>query len=135
MVTLMSNPVPIALQKSNETTLKISWSDATFNEYDVRKLRFNCSCAKCVNEWNGERIIKFEDVPKNMKPSKIDSVGNYAIKITWADGHDSGIYTYQALKNTLPSLTEPIVCSHEHEEETNEKHTHDHNHKGCNHHH
>ena len=77
----METLVPIALEKSNERTLKISWSDATFNEYDVRKLRYNCACAKCVNEWNGERIIKLESIPKNMKPLKIDSVGNYAIKI------------------------------------------------------
>lgn len=130
----MENLVPIALEKSNERTLKILWSDATFNEYDVRKLRFNCACAKCVNEWNGERIITLESIPKNMKPLKIDSVGNYAIKITWADGHDSGIYTYKNLKNILPTLTIPEIvdASQEIEEITPPPHEH---HKGCDHHH
>lgn len=130
----MENLLPIALEKSNERTLKISWSDATFNEYDVRKLRFNCACAKCVNEWNGERIIKLESIPKNMKPIKIDSVGNYAIKITWADGHDSGIYSYKSLKNVLPALTVPEEGDHTQDATEPKPHVHDH-HKGCDHHH
>lgn len=134
MVNSMENLVPVALEKTNERTLKISWSDATYNEYDVRKLRYNCTCAKCVNEWNGERIITLESIPKNMKPLKIDSVGNYAIKITWADGHDSGIYSYNSLKNVLPPLTVPETCDHSDEDEPIKPHTHEH-HKGCNHHH
>ena len=130
----MENPTPVALQKSNERTLKISWSDETFNEYDVRKLRFNCACAKCVNEWNGERIITLESISKNMKPVKIDSVGNYAIKITWTDGHDSGIYSYNNLKNVLPELTTPEDCDHTHDEPEDKHPPHEH-HKGCNHSH
>ena len=100
-------PTPVALEKANDRVLRILWSDSTSTEYDVRKLRYNCSCARCINEWNGNRIVRMEDIPKNMKPAKIDSVGNYALRITWMDGHDSGIYSYKALKNVLPALTLP----------------------------
>lgn len=139
MVIDMDTPTPVALQKSNERTLKILWSDSTSNEYDVRKLRYNCTCARCVNEWSGDRIVKFEDIPKNMKPIKIESVGNYAIKITWVDGHDSGIYSYQSLKNVLPPLTTPEPCTpnqmdEDHSAENNNN-NHHHHHKGCSHNH
>ena len=128
----MENFEPVALQKTNEGTLKILWSDKTSNEYDVRKLRYNCACAKCVNEWNGERIIKLESIAKNMKPVKIDSVGNYAIKITWTDGHDSGIYSYKNLKNILPALTIPEDCSPTPDSPDEQHPPHEH-HPGCKH--
>lgn len=105
---------PIALQKISDQILKIKWSDKTETEYEVRKLRYNCSCAHCVNEWSGDRMVKLENIPKDVKPKKIDSVGNYAIKITWNDGHDSGIYSFQSLKNDLANLCTPSEEKKEH---------------------
>ena len=29
----------------------------------------------------------------------LDLVGRYGVRITWADGHDTGIYTYDALRD------------------------------------
>lgn len=33
---------------------------------------------------------------------KIEPVGGYAIKFTWDDGHDAGIYTWERLRVTCP---------------------------------
>jgi len=29
-------------------------------------------------------------------------VGNYALKIVWSDGHDSGIYSFRYLRDICP---------------------------------
>lgn len=40
---------------------------------------------------------------KEFKPGmnelvKLEPIGNYGLQATWADGHDSGIYTWETLK-------------------------------------
>ena len=36
--------------------------------------------------------------PEQYQLSAIDLVGLYAVRPTWADGHDTGIYTFERLK-------------------------------------
>ncbi len=41
---------------------------------------------------------------------RLESVGNYAVRMTWDDGHNSGIYTWERLRVMCPCqecLTEP----------------------------
>lgn len=44
----------------------------------------------------GRPLLKAEDVPENIKPLEMAPVGNYAIGITWGDGHKS-LYPYKAI--------------------------------------
>ena len=40
------------------------------------------------------------DVVKlRIRPEQIVAVGNYAIQITWSDGHSTGIYSWQTLRD------------------------------------
>src|SRR5215218_9618476 len=83
--------------------LRIDWSDSTSTFVSWRTLRRACPCASCLEERNKPadpfRILSDTEVaagdpqPKAMKP-----VGHYPYQITWADGHDTGIYTLQTLK-------------------------------------
>ena len=58
------------------------------------------------NEWTRKKRIKEEMVPQDVRPKKIDQVGRYALNISWADGHDTGIYTFELLR----SLCECQLC-------------------------
>ena len=46
----------------------------------------------------GEKRLDPATVPEDVRPVNIKSVGNYAISIVWSDGHDTGIYSYEKLK-------------------------------------
>jgi Uncharacterized protein conserved in bacteria len=37
-------------------------------------------------------------VPPDITPRVISSVGNYAITISWSDGHSTGIYSFEHLR-------------------------------------
>lgn len=37
---------------------------------------------------------------------KIELVGGYAIKITWGDGHDEGLFSWDYLKNLVADSNE-----------------------------
>jgi len=64
---------------------------------DPADLRRRCTCAACKDEHTGEAILKPEQVPDDVFPTSINKMGNYAVAITWSDGHDSSIYPYNTL--------------------------------------
>ncbi len=78
--------------------LKFVWSDGTRSEVKNIDLRADCGCAVCVDEYSGEKLLKMEDIPVDVKPTDITPLGNYALKITWSDGHSSGIYPYKQIR-------------------------------------
>ncbi len=57
-------------------------------------LRANCACAVCISEVTGKRLVDTQRIPPNIEPTEILPLGNYAVGITWSDGHASGIYPY-----------------------------------------
>ena len=60
-------------------------------------VRRNCRCALCVDEMTGEPRLRPEDVDDKVFPKAMQPMGNYAVAITWSDGHDSSIYPYDRL--------------------------------------
>ena len=90
-----------ALRK--EHLLRISWGDT---QYDLpfAYLRRSCGCASCINEWTGEAILDPETVPDDISIEKMDLVGNYAVRVAWSDGHSSGLYTWQRLRELAQRL-------------------------------
>jgi len=57
-------------------------------------LRVKCCCALCVSEITGKSLVDIKKIPADINPSEILPLGNYAVGITWSDGHSSGIYPY-----------------------------------------
>ena len=90
--------------------LKISWNNGKQSLITFRELRYLCPCAICVDEGTGQRKISREDVDANVVPARIETVGNYAIRIHWSDGHDTGLYSYDYLWKKLndPSTTAAV---------------------------
>jgi Mrp family chromosome partitioning ATPase/DUF971 family protein len=64
---------------------------------DPAALRRRCQCASCRDEMTGERILKDEDVPDDVRPVSIEPMGNYAAAVVWSDGHSTSIYPYEKI--------------------------------------
>ena len=94
----MSQLAPKELRQMGSKNLGIIWNDGHNSLYNVRNLRLQCRCANCIDEWTREKILKDESVPADIKPKRIESVGRYALRIDWSDGHDTGIYTFDNLR-------------------------------------
>ena len=78
--------------------LRIVWRDGHVSELEPRAIRLACPCAGCVDEFTGEPILDPETVPAGTMPMSIDYVGRYALRFTWPDGHDTGIYPWDLLR-------------------------------------
>ena len=74
------------------------WEDGQRNDFDVRDLRLACRCAQCVEEMSGRPLLDPKSVRPDVTPRTITSVGNYAIQVSWSDGHSTGIYSFEFLR-------------------------------------
>lgn len=89
---------PRAVRQGGPETLEIEWPDGKVGRYRVFDLRCACPCAGCVDEMTGERLLDPARIRPDVRPVSVRPVGNYALKIVWSDGHDSGIYTWERLR-------------------------------------
>ena len=89
---------PEEIRQHGPRELAISWRDGLESVYAVRDLRLACGCAACIDEWSGAGTLDPDSVPTDVRPLRIESVGRYAIQIAWSDGHDTGIYTFERLR-------------------------------------
>ena len=102
----MSLPTPTQIAQAGPDKLRIVWSDGHESVYAVRSLRLACRCAHCVEEFTGRPLLKADGVPVDVKPIRLSPVGRYALSFEWSDGHDSGIYTYEYLRQLCPCCAE-----------------------------
>jgi ATP-binding protein involved in chromosome partitioning len=89
---------PTRIAQKGPRQLAITWADGLESIYAVRALRLACACAVCVDEWSGEERLDPTSVPDDVAPVRIQPVGRYAIQIDWSDGHSSGIYPFERLR-------------------------------------
>ena len=99
-------PVPTQLRQYGPKTLGVQWSDGHASLVNVRKLRLECRCAQCVDEWTREKLLDEAQVPEDVKPVRFEPIGRYAYRIDWTDGHRTGYYTFDHLR----SLCECPAC-------------------------
>lgn len=88
-------------------TLAIVWADGHGTTYDAQTLRRLCPCAYCRGEAG---LPGWLDTNPTLSPSQtqlvdVSLVGQYALKPIWADGHDTGFYTFQLLREACPCET------------------------------
>src|ERR1700745_2658449 len=106
-------PASVKIPVTTGAGVDIAWADGHSSHFDFAYLRENCPCATC----NDERIKKesLEEgspaVPSSpalpmFKPKpraqSATSVGQYAIQLSFSDGHSTGIYSYEHLRSISP---------------------------------
>jgi len=99
----MTQPTPESISRLDQGSIEIAWSDGRKASYTPRLLRDACPCATCREQRVQPAapslltVLKPEDLAPlaiaGMKP-----VGQYAYSIEFSDGHSSGIYTLEYLR-------------------------------------
>jgi DUF971 family protein len=93
---------PRVIHKSDPGRLVIEWADGRRTRFSAAELRALCPCARCVNEVTGQRMHDPGSVPADLVQTDVRLVGNYAVSIQFSDGHGTGIYTFQFLRERDP---------------------------------
>lgn len=74
--------------------LEITWADGHRCSYPHEILRGFCPCATCQGHSGTIRFVP----GGNLEIREIEQVGNYAIQLTWGDGHNAGIFSFRYLR-------------------------------------
>ena len=82
--------------------LAVRWDDGSESFIPLERLRRACPCAGCKGEMDILGNV-YKNPEKPLSPAafelvKIAGVGGYAIQPVWADGHNSGIFSFDYLK-------------------------------------
>jgi DUF971 family protein len=107
--------LPTSLEKTSRRSLRIQWSDGAVLEYPFGRLRDACPCATCKEKKKAEasRPRNSLNVLSPQEAVELDvlemrPVGNYAYNITFSDGHSSGLFTMELLRELgLPNKESP----------------------------
>ncbi|HCR48968.1 MAG TPA: DUF971 domain-containing protein [Bacteroidetes bacterium] len=105
--------------KTSDQVLEIIWTDGHSSVYPLDGLRRECPCAGCRG--GHENMRDSFDVMLFRLPalqvhsiSKIEPIGHHALRITWEDGHNAGMYRWDLLRTACPCntcFTPPITES------------------------
>ena len=92
---------PLDLQQiGNE--LAIRWEEGSESFIPLEKLRRSCPCAGCHGETDIlGNVYKSPDKPLPVSAFELRRfvpVGGYAVQLFWGDGHNSGLFSFDYLK-------------------------------------
>jgi DUF971 family protein len=97
--------VPMRLEPTNVqqigNELAIRWNDGTESYLDLQFLRRACPCAACGGEPDVLGNVIRPEVSysgNSFDLAGFQIVGGYALQPVWADGHNTGIYSFQYLR-------------------------------------
>ena len=99
----MISLAPTKVKQISKSELSVTWNDGHASLFTMTRLRDGCPCAGC----KGETVLFQTYVPPDPKrdtPGRYDlkgveAIGGYALKFSWGDNHDMGIYTWEHLRD------------------------------------
>jgi ATP-binding protein involved in chromosome partitioning len=95
-------PEPAEITRPSPSGVRILWKDGHDSVYTGYALRVGCRCAQCVDEMTGQKRLREASINPEVSPLAIDPVGRYALRFQWSDGHSTGIYTFEHLRELCP---------------------------------
>ncbi len=122
-------PVPRKLDLKRDERLRVEWTDGGESTFPLAQLRQMCPCASCKMLREGTdphrlfrpatpaevagapagKSLSLSVLPKNFASAadaptvrSAELVGNYALRLHWSDGHESGIYSFAYLREIAP---------------------------------
>jgi DUF971 family protein len=107
-----NDPKSVLIHLTTGTGMEIEWKDGHRSVYTFAFLREACPCALCEDERTksgrkpGEAAKLAPGALPMFKPAvkalSAEAVGKYALKFSWNDRHDLGIYSWFYLRDVCP---------------------------------
>ncbi len=87
--------------------LAVKWDDGSESFIALESLRRACPCAGCKGEMDVMGNL-YKGPEKPLRPESfqlrgVAHVGGYAIQPQWADGHSTGLYSFDYLRSIAQS--------------------------------
>jgi DUF971 family protein len=94
---LMSDPVPTEIRlRRTSRVLEVSFADGARFELPFEYLRVHSPSAEVKGHGPGQEVLVLGK--ENVGIKAVEPVGQYAVKLVFDDGHDTGLYTWKYLR-------------------------------------
>ena len=88
-----NTPVPVEIKLHRKSrVLEIAFRDGKTFQYSSEFLRVYSPSAEVRGHTRGQEVLQTGKKEVNINP-----VGNYAIQLTFSDGHNTGLYSWELL--------------------------------------
>jgi DUF971 family protein len=92
----MSDPVPTEIKlRSRSRVLEVSFDDGSRFELPFEYLRVSSPSAEVKGHGPGQEVLVLGK--ENVGIRAVEPVGQYAVRLVFDDGHDTGLYTWKYL--------------------------------------
>jgi len=80
--------------------VRLTFADEMVAEFPIVALRLACPCADCnANRQRGRSVsVLAESKPDDLAIASIAMQGAWGLNIDWNDGHSTGIYAFEKLR-------------------------------------
>jgi DUF971 family protein len=93
---IMSDPVPTEIKlRTASRVLEVSFGDGSRFQLPFEYLRVHSPSAEVKGHGPGQEVLVLGK--ENVGIKAIDPVGQYAVKLVFDDGHDTGLFTWKYL--------------------------------------
>lgn len=94
---------PLSVDIDRQSSLRIGWADGHVCEIPLALLRRACPCATCrqereAREKNPLHVMRSGEAESSTAEGA-ELIGNYALRLRWMGGHDTGIYEWSFLRS------------------------------------
>ena len=96
---------PSAIRVSTDkSTLSIHYAEGDSFSLSAEYLRLFSPSAEVRGHGRGQEVLQFGK--RHVVIAGLEKAGNYALRITFSDGHDSGIYSWSYLSELAENYTD-----------------------------
>jgi DUF971 family protein len=89
---------PEAIDVAEDGAIRLRWPGGPEVSVPAARMRDACPCAACVEEGTGRKLLDPATIPADIRPLEILPVGAYAVQFRWSDGHSTGLYSWETLR-------------------------------------
>ncbi len=99
-------PIDVKVRVSTGEGVDVVWADGHRSHYEFAYLRDHCPCAVCNDESRRRPVPPGSAELPLYKPKvtarAASAVGHYALQFDFSDGHATGIYSFEMLRDLCP---------------------------------
>ena len=99
----ITTPIPTEIKLHQVSRkLEIAFNDGARFELPYEFLRVYSPSAEVRGHGPGQEVLQLGK--KNIGIKSVEPVGSYAVTLTFSDGHDTGIYSWDYLREIMPKV-------------------------------
>ena len=100
-------PAPASLDLKKDRGLTVEWADGATSYFTIaylRRMSPSADMRQLRDEMARNPLTVLPDGPAQVVAVDAELVGNYAIRIRFSDGHDTGIFSWSYLRSIDPAM-------------------------------